>query len=392
MLSKRVGRVGFSPTLAVNDLARRLRAEGRNVLDFSAGQPDFHTPDPIKEAGRRAIDENQTRYTATAGIPELREAIAESLKRDRGLSYSPGQIIVSPGGKASLYFAFMALLDPGDEVLVPNPYWTSYPEQVKVCDAEPVFVPCLEQDGFKLTAEALERAVTPRTKALILNYPSNPTGACYSREELEPLAEVCVRRNIWVIADEIYANLLYDGLTFTSIAGIDSSIADRTIVVDGMSKTYAMTGWRIGYAAGPQEVIQAMGKLQSHSTSNATSISQWASVDGLKMPADVLAPRVREFEERRNVLVAGLREIPGVTCAMPEGAFYVFPNVSGCFRGDVRCSDDLARYLLEQAEVAAVPGEAFGSTEHIRLSYAASMDVVRKGLQRITEALAKLTG
>jgi len=392
MLSKRVERVGFSPTLAVNDLARKLRAEGRDVLDFSAGQPDFNTPDPIKDAGKRAIDENQTRYTANAGIPELREAIAETLKRDRGLTYSPAQIIVSPGGKASLFFAFMALLDRGDEVLVPSPYWTSYPEQVKVCDADPVFVPCLEKDGFKLTAEAIDRAATDRTKVLILNYPSNPTGACYSREELEPLAEVCVRRNIWVIADEIYANLLYDGRKFTSIAALDSRIAERTVVIDGMSKTYAMTGWRIGYSAGPKEVISAMGKLQSHSTSNATSISQWASVDGLKMPAEVLAPKIRDFEERRNVIVAGLREIPGVTCVMPEGAFYVYPNVSACFKGDVKSADDLGRYLLENAEVAVVPGEAFGSTEHLRLSYAASMDVVRTGLQRVTEAFAKLAG
>jgi aspartate aminotransferase len=397
MLSRRVQQIGFSPTLAVNDLARRMRAEGIDILDFSAGQPDFFTPERVKEAGKRAIDENQTRYTAAVGLVELREAIASKVRDELQLDYSPDQIVVSPGAKACLYFAFMALLDPGDEVVVPAPYWTSYPEQVRLAGGEPVFVECSEDHGFKLTGEQLEAATTKRTKALLLNYPSNPTGACYSREELLPLAEVCVERGIWVVADEIYSRLLFDGRRFTSMAQLGPRIRERTVLIDGMSKTYAMTGWRVGYAAGPRELLSAMGKIQSHSTSNATSISQWAGVEALRMTSDELEPRRAEFERRRNEIVEALRRLPGVTCRLPEGAFYAFPNVSGCFTDDagsgaIKSGQDLARYLLEQARVAVVPGEAFGSPGNVRFSYAASLELVREGMDRVAAALNRLAG
>jgi aspartate/methionine/tyrosine aminotransferase len=389
-LSSRVQEIGFSPTLGVSDLARRLRAEGRDVLDFSAGQPDFPTPDPVKAEGRRAIDDNQTRYTATAGIAELREAVVERLRSRRGLEYEPAQVLVSPGAKASLYFACQAVAGPGDEVLLPVPYWTSYPEQIRLAGAEPVHVPCAESNGFKLTAEQIASAVTPRTRAILLNYPSNPTGVCYDREELGGLAEVCVRHGLWVIADEIYSEMLYGGRRFTSIAALGPEIAARTIVIDGVSKTYSMTGWRIGYAAGPREVITGMSKLQSHSTSNATSISQWASVAALQMPDADLAPRLEAFTRRRGAILERLQALPGVTCVEPQGAFYVFPNVSGCFTTEFGSGDDFARYLLERANVAVVPGEAFGSPQHIRISYAVSMERIREGMDRIAEAFAAL--
>ncbi len=391
MPSRRVQEIGFSPTLAVNDLARKLRAQGEDVVDFSAGQPDFPTPDAVKEAGAKAIADNQTRYTANAGLPELREAIAASLQRDLGLDYPPERIVVSPGAKASLYFACLTVLDPGDEALIPSPYWTSYPEQVRLAGAKPVFVECPESDGFKLTAERLEAAVTPATKMLLLNYPSNPTGACYSPEELAPLAEICVRRGIWILADEIYSKLLFDGRRFSSIAQIDDEVRRRTVIIDGMSKTYSMTGWRIGYAAGPPEIIAGMSKLQSHSTSNATSISQWASIAALGMTAAQLAPRIEEFQRRRDETVERLRALPGVSCRMPEGAFYAFPDVSECLAANgMDGSEVLCRYLLENARVAAVPGEAFGSSRHIRISYAVALDRIREGMDRIAGAMKSL--
>jgi aspartate/methionine/tyrosine aminotransferase len=393
MIAKRVQRVGFSPTLRINALATRMRAEGKDVLDFSAGQPDFPTPDSVKLAGKQAIDDNKTRYTPNAGVPELRGAIATSLSRDCGLTYEPEQILVSPGAKASLYFAAMALFDPGDEVLVPSPYWVSYPEQIRLADAEPRFVDCREENGFKLNPQDLENAVTERTKAVLLNYPSNPTGACYNRTELEALADVCERKNIWIIADEIYSKLIYDGATFTSIAGLNPESRARTVVINGVSKSYSMTGWRIGYAAGPVEVIKAMGTIQSHSTSNATSISQWASVDALTMPQEKINSRVEEFERRRDEIVGLLQALPGVTCRKPEGAFYVFPNVSGCFgRGEtpVTSGEELCQLLLETASVAVVPGEAFGSPNHLRFSYSVSLDRIREGLERVERVMTRL--
>jgi len=397
MLSSLVRGIGFSPTLAVSDLARRMRADGIDVLDFAAGQPDFPTPDAVKEAGKRAIDENKTGYTATPGVAELRAAISERIEGDLGLSYAAGEIVVSPGAKASLYFACRALVDPGDEVLIPTPYWTSYPEIVRMSGGVPVFVQCREENGFRLTADEMRAAITPRTKAIILNAPSNPTGACYGRDDLAPLADLCVEHGVWVISDEIYSKLMYDGAEFVSIAQLGDEIRARTVLIDGVSKTYSMTGWRIGYAVGPKEVISGMAKLQSHSTSNATSISQWASIAALKMSEAELRPRVDEFKRRRDEMLRGLREMPGWRCSVPQGAFYLFPNVSGCFedRGaapSVRSGQEMATYLLEEARVAIVPGEAFGSENHIRLSYAVSIERVREGLDRIAGAMRKLAG
>jgi aspartate aminotransferase len=395
MLSQRVKRIGFSPTLGVSDLAGRLRAEGIDVLDLSAGQPDFPTPEPVKAAGSRAIAENKTGYTDTSGIAPLREAIAARIERDLGVRYAPDQVLVSPGAKTSLYFGCMALLDPGDEVLVLVPYWASHTEQIRLADAVPVWVTCHEAQGFKLAPADLEAAVTPRTKALILNYPSNPTGASYNAEELAALAAVCLRHHIWIIADEIYSKLLYDGRTFASVAAVDPEVAERTLLIDGMSKAYSMTGWRVGYAAGPRELISGMACLQSHCTSNATSISQWASLAALRELSDgELTRRRDEFERRRDVILAGLGRIPGLACVKPQGAFFVFPNVSGCFgrgRGAaLGCGDDLARYLLEVARVAVVPGEGFGSPDHVRISYAAPLERIEEGLRRIARALEAL--
>ncbi|HXV76261.1 MAG TPA: pyridoxal phosphate-dependent aminotransferase [Candidatus Polarisedimenticolaceae bacterium] len=395
MVSRRAASIGSSPTLRISALAQAMRAEGIDVLDFSAGQPDFPVPAAAKRAASEALAQDRTRYTPNAGLPELRSAIAGSLARTRGLDYPPGQILVSTGAKASLYFAFLALVDAGDEVLVPAPYWVSYPEQVALAGGTPVIVPCPEQGGFKLTVDALERAASPRTRALVLNYPSNPTGACYRRDELDAIARFCVERGIWVLADEIYSRLVYDGLPFTSIAELSPEIRERTVVIDGMSKSYSMTGLRIGYAAGPEEVIAAMSRLQSHSTSNACSISQWASIEALASCEDEVSRRVAEFERRRDEIVRLLGEVDGVRCLVPDGAFYVFPSVDGLIgrrAGDRRIDggDRFAEYLLAQARVAVVPGTAFGAPDHVRISYAVSVDRIREGVRRIAEAVAAL--
>lgn len=394
-LSDRVLRVEHSPTLRIAATAKRMASEGIRVLDFSVGQPDFPTPPVVKEAGKRAIDANRTGYTASEGILELRQAIADKLERDNGLLYDTADIIVSPGAKATLYFVAMALFQAGDEVLIPSPYWVSYPEQVGLADATPVFVQSREENDFRLEPGELETAVTDRTKAVILNYPSNPTGACYSRAELEALAEVCLRHDLYVISDEIYEKLLYDGRTFTSIASLGTSIKDKTVVVNGMSKSYSMTGWRLGYAAGPRDVIDAMGKIQSHSTSNPTSIAQWAGLEALRSAEGDVARMVIEFEGRRDAMLERLRAVPGVTCPRPAGAFYAFPNLSGYYGrahegGRIESSIDMAAYLLEAARVAVVPGEAFGAPANIRLSYATSLADIEEGTARIAEALDAL--
>jgi aspartate aminotransferase len=392
MPSRRVEHTGLSPTFGVVAQAEALRAAGIDVIDFSVGQPDFPTIDEAKRAGQAAIAENRTGYTLNAGLLELRQAIAERIERERGLSYDARDVLVSPGAKASLYFAFLALVDPGDDVLVPAPYWTSYPEQIRLADGRPVFVACAEERGFKLDARDLDAARTARTRCLVLNYPANPTGACYGRDELEPIAAWCVRHDVWVVADEIYARLLYDGRRFTSIAALSPEIRARTVVVDGMSKTFAMTGWRIGYAAGPRDVIAGMAAIQSHATSNAPTISQWASIAALRASDVELDRRRDEFECRRDAIVAGLARLPGVRCAVPEGAFYAFANVAGLLGRTPRIQTptDLAGYLLEDARVAVVPGEAFGSAEHVRFSYALPLERIRDGLDRVRRALDAL--
>ena len=394
-VSRRAQRIDLSSTLRISAQAIALREAGVDVLDFSAGEPDFPTPEVVKEAGRRAIAENKTRYTANAGLLELRRALAADLARTRGLVYAPEQILVSSGAKASLFFAFQALIEPGDEVLLPTPYWVSYPDQIRLAEGSVAFVPCSDADGFKLDASALEAAITPRTRALVLNYPSNPSGACYTREELEPLAALCVRHDLWIVADEIYSRLLYDGRRFTSIAALDAGVASRTILVDGMSKTFSMTGWRLGYAAGPPAVISAMARVQSHVTSNASTIAQWAALDGLGACEQEISDRVGEFERRRDEIVRLLAALPGVRCLVPEGAFYAFPNVSALFgrRAEgiaIGGAESLAAYLLERARVAVVPGEPFGAPEHLRFSYAVSLARIREGVARIAEALAAL--
>jgi aspartate aminotransferase len=390
-LAERIRHVELSPTFKINAMARRMKAEGIDVLDFSVGEPDFDTPPSVKEGGKLAIDRNLTRYTANEGTQELRQAIAAKLKRDNGLSYGTDQILVSPGAKASLYCAVMALFGPGDDVLVPQPYWVSYPEQIRLAGATPIALIAAEGNGFKITARDLDAAIGPETRGLILNYPSNPTGACYDADELAALAEVVVRRNLVVIADEIYEKLLYDRRTFTSIAALGPAIAARTVVVNGMSKAFAMTGWRLGYAAGPKEFVDAMGKVQSHTTSHPTSISQFAGEIALREAENDVRRMAAEFEKRRDAIVARLAELSGLTCVPPAGAFYVFPNVSGWFGRaiggrTVTCGQDVAEALLETARVAVVPGEAFGSRDHIRISFSCGPQRIEEGLRRIGEA------
>ncbi len=394
MLSTRVQRITLSPTLRIAARAQQMRAEGVDVVDLSAGEPDFPTPAPVVEAAKAALDAGFTKYVANDGILELRQAICARLQRDAGVTWQPENVIVSPGAKNSLFNVTAALLSEGDEAIVPAPYWVSYPDQTMLAGATPVFVTTREEDGFRLRAEALADAVTPRTRLLFLNYPSNPTGACYPRKELEAIAEVCLRHKIWILADEIYRNLIFSGSSFTSIAAISPEVQARSIVVDGFSKTYAMTGWRLGWAAGPREVIEACSRVQSHNTSNATSFVQKAAVVALRdCDADVERMRA-EFERRRERIVSGLRAIPGLTCTSPEGAFYAFPNVGrylGRYVGGtaVHTSTELAAYLLEEAQVAVVPGEAFGADRYLRLSFAASLPRIEEGLSRIGEALAR---
>jgi aspartate/methionine/tyrosine aminotransferase len=395
VVSQRVERIGLSPTLRISALAQSLRSSGVDVLDFSAGQPDFPTPDAVKRAGIRAIEQDKTRYTPNVGTPELRQAIVRQLLRTRDVHYDPEQILVSSGAKASLYFAFMALVDPDDDVLLPTPYWVSYPEQIKLTQGRAVLVPCTDETGFKLTPEALEASVTERSRVIVLNYPSNPSGACYGRDELEAIASVCLRHELWIVADEIYSGMVYDGREFTSVASIGEEVRRRTVIVDGMSKSYAMTGWRMGHAAGPKEVISAMARLQSHCTSNASSISQWASIEALDHGDEEVRSRLAEFEVRRDEIVRLLSELDGVSCLKPEGAFYAFPNVSGLFgrtteQGPIRSGQDLAEYLLEKANVAVVPGDAFGAPRHIRVSYSVSIDRIREGVRRMADAIDKL--
>ncbi len=392
MLARRAAEIQLSPTFRVAAAARQLREQGVDVVDLSVGEPDFPTPVAAREAGKLAIEEHRTRYTDNAGLVELRRAVAEKLRRENGVDYAPEEILISPGAKASLYLAMMTLFQEGDEVLIPTPCWVSYPEQVRLAGARPVFVEAREADGFKVRPETLESAVGPRTRGLVLNSPSNPTGASYDAAELAGLAEVCARRDLWIISDEIYEKLLYDGRRFTSVASLGPESRRRTILVNGWSKAFAMTGWRLGYAAGPREVIAAMGRLQSHSTSHPSSISQWAALEALRASAAEVEQMAREFARRRDAVHAGLVSIPGLACVRPEGAFYAFPNVSAWFgrelRGQpLRTGEDVAMLLLREARVAVVPGEAFGSPRHVRVSYAASMERLVEGVRRIAALL-----
>ncbi|MDY0187707.1 MAG: pyridoxal phosphate-dependent aminotransferase [Syntrophus sp. (in: bacteria)] len=394
-LASRVSLIKPSPTLVITAKAAALRAEGRDIVDFGAGEPDFYTPEHIKAAAIQAVESNFTRYTAVGGIDELKDAIIRKLHRDNYLSYRRSEIVVSCGAKHTLFNLAQVLFEEGDEVIIPGPYWVSYPDLVLYTGAQPVIVNTREQDGFKLTPEGLERAITERTRALILNSPSNPTGSAYTKEELAALAEVVLHHSMMVISDDIYEKILFDGLDFWNIAAVAPALKDRTIVVNGVSKAYAMTGWRIGYAAGPEVVIAAMGKIQSQSTSNPASISQKAAVEALTGDQRVISEMVKEFQRRRDYIVSVMTSFNGVSCLKPQGAFYVFPNVSALYGlgfGDRKINDSsaMAEYLLEEAEVAVVPGSAFGDDRYIRISYATSMELIEKGLERIGNALTRL--
>jgi aspartate/methionine/tyrosine aminotransferase len=391
MIADRVKQIGMSPTLRVAALAEELKRQGHDVLDLSAGQPDFPTPEGVKQAGVRAIENNRTRYTANNGTQELRDAIVQRIRRDHDLDYDADQILVSPGAKASLYFACMTLIEPGDEVIVPSPYWVTYPEQIRLAGGTPVFVPCRGEDGFRLDPDRLAAAITAKTKALILNDPSNPTGASYSEEQLRPLAELCDRHNLWIVSDEIYSRLLYDGRRFVSIATLGDAIRERTVMINGMSKAWSMTGWRVGWTAAPRPVIDGMAKLQSHSTSSVTTISQFASIEALNHCDEEIGRRVDAFQQRRDRIVERLRGIEGVRCTVPEGAFYVLPECSGRLKHMDGVDDgiELSEFLLERARVAVVPGEAFGAAQHLRLSYAVALEGIDEGMDRIEQAFER---
>ncbi len=391
-LARRVTLVKPSPTLAVDAKAKAMKAEGIDVVGFGAGEPDFDTPDNIKEAAIRAIRDGFTKYTPVPGTNELKEAVIAKLRADNGVSYAMDEVMVSTGAKHSLYNVAQALYGPGDEVIIPAPYWVSYPDQALLNDATPVIVNTREEDGFTLTAEAFEGAITGRTKALILNSPSNPTGMGYDRAALKSIAEVAVRRGVYVVSDEIYEKIVYDGFRHVSIASLGDDIKAMTITINGLSKSHAMTGWRLGWAAGPKEIIGAMTKVQSQSTSNTCSITQKAAVEALKGPQDFIASMVAEFDRRRGYMVERLNALPGVRCRRPVGAFYAFPKVSHYYGRKVggraiEGSSDLAAYLLDEAKVAVVSGDAFGADEYIRLSYATSMAAIEKGMDRIEDAL-----
>ena len=396
MVSERAKRVKPSPTLAMDTKAKEMKSQGIDVIGFGVGEPDFDTPDNIKEAAVKAIRDGHTKYTPVGGIPQLKDAIAEKLRKDNGLLYKREEIIVSCGAKHSLYNIAQAILSPGDEVVIPSPYWVSYPAQVLLNDATPVFVKTREEDGFMVNPDELKEYITERTKAIILNYPSNPTGLGYDRSTLEAIADIAVKSNICIISDEIYEKLLYDGAGHISIASLSEEVKACTIVVNGLSKSHAMTGWRIGYAAGPEDIIKAMTKIQSQSTSNPASIAQWAAVEALTGPQDFIRTMVEEFDIRRRFLVDALNNIEGIQCGLPTGAFYVFPNVSGVlgkgYKGRIiEDSSALALYFLEEAGVALVPGSAFGAEGYIRISYATSMENIRKAVERIGEAIEKLS-
>jgi aspartate aminotransferase len=378
-LNENIAAIPRSLTLAVTMRAKALAAAGEKVCSFGAGEPDFDTPEPIKSAAAAALARGETKYTPTAGLPALCAAIADKLRKENGLSYSPDQILVSNGAKHSLFNICMVLCRPGDEVIIPAPYWLSYPEMVRIAGGRPVIVPTREEDGFKLTPEALESAITPRSKALIINSPSNPTGLVYTPAELEALAGRAVRRGLYVISDEIYEKLVYDGAAHASVGSFSKEVFDRTITVNGFSKAYAMTGWRLGYVAGPKAIVDAASVLQDHSTSGPNTFAQHGAIAALRGPQDTVARMVRAFAERRAFMYERLTSIRGIRCVKPMGAFYMLPNISSFgLRSAV-----FAERLLESQKVALVPGVAFGADETVRLSYACSIENIREGLERL---------
>lgn len=395
-LSERTKGIKPSITLALAAKAAAMRAQGIGVINFAAGEPDFDTPDRIKEAAVQALKKGMTKYTEVRGIQPLREIIAEKYQRDEGLQYDMDEILVSCGGKHSLYNVFQAILNEGDEVLIPAPYWVSYRDMAMLAGAVPRIVETKREHGYRITPKELQAALGPRVRVFILNSPNNPTGAAYSRDELEALAQVLEPHECFIISDDVYEKIVYDGFRFQNIVGINGNLRERTVIINSLSKTYAMTGWRIGYALGPAPLISTAAKIQGQSTSNPTSFAQAASVEALKGPQDEMREMVREFQRRRDRIVEGLNAIEGVECLNPEGAFYVFPRIRSLFgkkgkKAKIESASDLTDFLLEEAQVVAVPGEDFGSADHVRFSYATSFEDIERGCDRIEAALKKLS-
>ncbi|RMH08612.1 MAG: pyridoxal phosphate-dependent aminotransferase [Nitrospirae bacterium] len=395
-LAARIARIGPSPTLHITATAKAMTSQGLDVVDFAAGEPAWDTPDFVKAAAKAAIDAGFTKYTPVGGIPELKAAIVHKLARDHGVQYDPSQIIVSCGAKHALYNLAQVLFDPGDEVIIPAPYWVSYPEIVRLADATPVFLPTQESMQYAIDPKALEACITPQTKALILNSPCNPTGTLYTRQTLEAVATIALRHNLIIISDEIYETLVYDGAQHISPISLTPDLLAQTVVVNGVSKSFAMTGWRIGYAAGPQDIITAMTHLQSQSTSNPSSIAQKAALAALQSDGTFCHTLVADLIRKRDFMIQQLNTMPGITCPLPSGTFYAFPNVSALLgresrQGPLHTPSDLATYLLHEAHVACVPGEPFGATQHLRLSYTGDWEVLKRGLARMEAAIRALT-
>ncbi|MCF7792641.1 MAG: pyridoxal phosphate-dependent aminotransferase [Candidatus Cloacimonetes bacterium] len=394
-ISHRAKAIRPSPTLTVSALAKQMKAEGIEVINFGVGEPDFNTPDYIKKEAHVALHQNFTRYTDTSGIPELRKAISEKLKRDNNLDCDPTDILVSPGAKASIVFVLMTICDPRDEVLIPSPYWVSYTAQVEMVDAFPILLPTTMAKNFKINAKQLEETILTLSspKALILNSPNNPTGTVYTMKELEEIAEVCLKHEIVIISDEIYEKLIYDGLEHVSIATISPEVREQTILINGLSKAYAMTGWRLGYAAGPKEVIRRASRIQSHTTSCVNSMTQRAAVAALRNGDDSIIKMRDQFEKRRNFLVAELNNIPNIKCRMPQGAFYAMPNIQYYLQNNrqgIKDTVDFCEYMLKENRVAIVPGSAFGANKLVRFSYANSMENIEEGLKRFRNGLDEM--
>jgi len=393
-ISNRVKSINPSQTLAITAQALKMKREGKKVISFAAGEPDFDTPENIREEAISAIKQGFTHYTASSGIIELKEAIIEKLKKENSVEYIPSELIVSNGAKQCLFNAILTLCNPGDKVLLPIPCWVSYTEQIKFAQAVPIFINTRHEEAFKLSAAQVEEKISPKTKLLILNSPNNPTGAVYNQEELEKIAQLLLKYNLYCICDEIYEKLIYDGAKHLTIASLSNEVKERTILINGVSKSYAMTGWRIGYAAGPEEVVSGMSKIQDHSTSNPNSIAQKASVEALLGRQDTIEEMRKAFDERRKYMVKRLNEIEGFSCIDPAGAFYAFPKVSDVLKRGIEYkskkinnSFDLADFILKEAEVALIPGSAFEAEGYLRLSYATSMEDVKEGLDRIENIL-----
>lgn len=394
-LSKKAGNISPSITLSITAKANELKAQGIDVVSFGAGEPDFNTPKNIINAAIKAMKDGKTKYTPAGGILELKKTICKKFKQDNGLDYTPDQITISTGAKQCISNIFMAILNPGDEVLIPIPYWVSYPELVRLADGVPVFVETLEENNYKYTIEGLEKAVSNKTKAILINSPNNPTGTIYNKEELIKIAEFAKKYNLLIISDEIYEKLIYDGEKHISIASLNNDAFKRTVVINGVSKTYAMTGWRLGYIAASREITKLMTSIQSHMTSNVNTIAQYAAIEALNGPVEDLDKMVKEFERRRNFMIDRLSKIQGVSIIKPSGAFYIMVNISSyfntMFKGrEIKNSLDFSRELLEEEKVAVIPGAGFGLDEYIRLSYATSMDIIEIGIDRIAMFIDKM--